>query len=163
MAADGDVRADGGPQPLELGEMPHTLPGDVAAQIVSFDRPLRFALIAPDGSRLRINGQPLRAGIHVLRDRDEINDAGAWIAYFAALSPPKRVVFSEAEQGRLECPVCARPIAGPAVRCPRCSRWFCDSEDYPCWSSGPCCPSGDGQPTALDAGPDWVPEIFREE
>jgi hypothetical protein len=151
---------------LELAHAPcilasHAAPDAGTVRIVPFDSPPRFAVVAPDCARVRVNGEPLRAGIRVLQDRDEVRSEDL-LAYFAAHSPPRLEEFSEALHGRLHCPVCTRPLAGPAVRCPRCARFYCETEDFPCWSSGPTCPSGDGQPTALDAEPDWIPEILQE-
>jgi len=138
---------------------------DPAAQIVPFGDPPEFALVAPARARVRINGEPLRAGIRVLGDRDEIR-LGDTLVYFAAYSPPRVTSFSEAEHGSLHCPICTRALSGPVVRCPRCGRFFCETdetEEFPCWTGGPTCPSGDGQPTALGAEFDWVPEVLQEQ
>lgn len=103
-----------------------------------------------------LNGTPLRSGIRLLADRDEIHIAGAGRVYFSVERLACVVAFPGADT-RVDCVRCKQEIVRgtPAVRCPACGRWFHQSDDLPCWTySDRClCP----QPTALDAGYQWTP------
>ena len=105
----------------------------------------------------RVNGMPLRTGIRVLRDRDEL-EIGGLCTFFStetlALVEPMprgdKPVF---------CPRCKQGIEpeSAAVRCPQCRVWHHQSDDLPCWTYAEHCTLCD-QPTALDAGYRWTPE-----
>lgn len=156
------------PRVLELADAPVSFDlravGVAAeARIITFGNPPRQALIAADGAA-RVNGEPLRGGVRVLRDQDCILLGPNLMAFFCAYSPPRVIEYSPTEYGTLHCPVCTRPLEGPVVRCPRCGRFFCESDDgFNCWSAGPTCPSGDGQPTSLDAAPEPPAEVSLED
>jgi hypothetical protein len=107
---------------------------------------------------VRLNGAPLRTGVRVLQDRDELDVDGLG-----------RVFFSEERLVRVEpfpggerpvfCPRCKQAIsAGSAsVQCPQCRVWHHQCDDLPCWTYAERCALCD-QPTALDAGYRWTPE-----
>ena len=103
-----------------------------------------------------VNGWPLALGVRVLRDRDEISAAS------------KRLFFSTESLVRVEsfdgapipCARCQQQIADGAasVRCPECGA-VCHEGELPCWSYAPTCPRCP-QPTVLDAGFNWTPEVL---
>jgi hypothetical protein len=124
---------------------------------------LRRSAAEPDiwvvvgAASLRVNGEPLDAGIRVLRDRDELR-AGSRRAFFSAESPVELVAFPAPDRAVL-CPRCKLeiPPASPAVRCPQCRVWHHQSDDLPCWTYDRHCATCD-RPSALDAGFRWTPE-----
>ena len=81
-----------------------------------------------------LNGKPLRAGIRMLADRDEIRVAGFGRVFFATERLARVETFAGADK-RIDCPRCKQEIvAGSlAVRCPApgCGRWFHQSEELP--------------------------------
>jgi hypothetical protein len=136
------------------------LAGDTAlstgvAQLVRATGDGAWVLVGP--SAVRVNGEPLDAGIRVLRDRDELLVAG------------RRSFFSSETLAVVEpLPVVDRPPVCPrcktaiepgtlAVRCPQCRIWHHQSEEMPCWTYAPLCALCP-QPTPLDAGYRWSPE-----
>jgi len=116
-----------------------------------------WALIAPPSADIRVNSRPVRAGLCVLADRDEIR-IGNQTRYFstetlAAVQPfpgLDRPVF---------CGRCRQQIeaGAPAVCCPNCGIWYNQSAEFPCWTYSSKC-TFCGHPTALDAGFSWTPE-----
>ncbi len=105
-----------------------------------------------------VNGEPLLAGLAVLKDRDEILLGGRTRLYFSTEELPAVVPYPGAEAPEF-CARCHGPlVAGaPAVRCPSCGRWCHQAAARPCWTYGPGCPLC-GHPTAFDAGLRWSPE-----
>lgn len=110
--------------------------------------------VVPAG--VALNGTPLRAGIRLLTDRDEIRIAGLGRVFFATERLARAESFAGADQ-RIDCPRCKQEIVAGTVgvRCPACARWFHQSAELSCWTySDRClCP----QPTALDHGFRWSP------
>ncbi len=106
---------------------------------------------------LRLNGAPVRAGIAVLEDRDEIR-LPSLAAWFSTETPARVEPFPDSI-ARGVCPRCKQTIAAgsPAVRCPGCHLWHHQSEELPCWTYAPTC-AGCAHETALDAGLRWSPE-----
>ena len=105
-----------------------------------------------------VNGRPIPTGIAVLRDRDElrIGDARAFFSdeELAAVGP-------YGGDDRPRCPRCAGPVepGQDAVRCPGCGVVHHELGERRCWSYATSCTLCD-QPTALDAGLRWSPEVL---
>jgi hypothetical protein len=134
----------------------------------------QWVLVAARAAEVSINGQPLRLGVAVLRERDEVYLPGGRIgidgAGSAAEGMPRRCFFSAESLARIEsfpggdkptfCPRCKKLIDPqvPAVRCPApsCRLWHHQTEARPCWTYAETCAVCD-QPTALDAGYRWTP------
>jgi hypothetical protein len=120
-----------------------------------------WALIAPAGSDLRVNGRPAHAGLCVLADRDEIRMGGE-ARYFSTETLAEVVPFPGAERP-IFCGRCRQPIlpGTPSVCCPGpgCQVWYHQdpSESLPCWAYAETC-AYCPQPTALDTGFTWFPE-----
>ncbi len=106
---------------------------------------------------VRVNGNPLDAGIRVLRDRDELRTGGTR-TFFSTESLPVMVPFTGGERSTF-CPRCKLEVAAgsPAVACPQCRVWHHQSDELPCWTYAERCTMCD-QPTALGAGFRWTPE-----
>jgi len=110
------------------------------------------------GSALRINGTRLSTGIRVLLHRDELRVTGVAGRAFFSLEGFARVeAFAGVEDSR--CPRCQQPIERetPAVRCPQCSVWHHESEEFGCWTYSTTCSLCD-QPSDFEAGFRWMPE-----
>ena len=118
-----------------------------------------WVLFVRAGERLLHNGQPVAAGMRVLAHRDSL-----------ALADREPVFFSTEEAAQIE------PFAGPAkvscprcrggiqpgeqsVRCPACGVFHHETPERNCWTYAPTCALCT-QPTALDAGRQWTPEIL---
>jgi hypothetical protein len=146
------------------GWMPQTLDANVVV-LAGSARVLRHAsadaiewvLVGPPS--LRVNGQPLDAGIRLLRDRDELR-TGAVRTFFSTESLAVVEAFP-GDQRPTFCPRCKLAIepGTPAVRCPQCRVWHHQSDDMPCWLYAERCTLCD-QPTTLDAGFHWSPEAL---
>jgi hypothetical protein len=119
-----------------------------------------WTLLAGRGVALRVNGQPLILGIRALRDRDEISIAGQ--RCFFSTEELARVVTCPGLAQPAWCPRCKQQVEprSPAVACPHCRAWHHESEKFPCWSYEPTCALCQLQPTALDAGYSWTPEML---
>lgn len=118
-----------------------------------------WVALAGDRARLRINGEPLALGIAVLRHRDELRLGGDAPFYFSTERPAEVQVYPHDDAPR--CPRCAQAIGRdePCVRCPGCGVRHHQREDRPCWTYAPSCALCD-QPTELDAGLRWTPEVL---
>lgn len=120
----------------------------------------RWLLLASGDQDARVNGRPVHAGLCEIDDRDEIRLGGETAFYFST----ERLASAEplAASGRpIFCQRCKLEVeAGRlAVRCPSCGAAHHQCADLPCWSyDGTCsaCP----QPTAMDAGFRWSPEVL---
>jgi hypothetical protein len=114
-----------------------------------------WVLLAPPS--VRVNGIAVDAGMRVLRDRDELV-AGGERCFFSSELLAVVVPMPAAERAVI-CPRCLLEIVpgSPAVRCPRCSVWHHQTDEYPCWAYSPTC-SLCQQPSALGAGFQWTPE-----
>jgi hypothetical protein len=119
-----------------------------------------WALVAPRGADIRVNGRRVFAGLCVLADRDEIRTRGGALRYFSTELPaaveafpsPDRAVFCGRCRQQLE-------VGAPSVCCPGCGVWYNQSADLPCWTYSEKC-GFCGHLTALDAGFTWVPEEY---
>ncbi len=123
--------------------------------------PPRWAVLSPCGIRVKINGDTLRCGIRMLRDKDEIVAGGARF-FFSVESLAEVIPFPGSDPARrVFCARCKGDLkAGvPSVRCPGCGSWHHQDEggELPCWTyAAPCALCA--QPTAFDAGFQWTPE-----
>ena len=117
-----------------------------------------WVLISSGAEKVHVNGQPLLAGLCVLRDRDEIQ-IGAQSRFYYSTEELARVEPYPGGEGPVFCARCRQEIkaGSPAVRCPACGHWCEQSESKPCWTYGPACPMCD-QPTDFDTGLRWTPE-----
>jgi hypothetical protein len=123
-------------------------------------------LIHPDANlTVRINGDPLYAGIRILRDRDEI-----LISY--AVNQSQRLYFSTERKARIEsfasdhevsCMRCHQGISPGSliVRCPSCSALHHESAELLCYSYAPTCANGMcSHPTVMDEEFSWTPDYL---
>jgi hypothetical protein len=117
-----------------------------------------WLLLAGPGGGVRVNGEEVPLGMHLLRDRDEIKLRGEALVYFSTESPARVEPFPGAARGA-NCPRC-RQVLEPgvaAVRCPRCGIWHHQDDVRPCWVYAPSCAQCD-QATSLEGGYEWTPE-----
>jgi hypothetical protein len=117
-----------------------------------------WVLLTNAACPVRVNGEPLLAGLRVLHDRDEILIGTQAPLYYSTEELARVEPFPGGEDA-VFCARCRQPIqAGTsAVRCPACGHWCEQSEIKPCWTYGPTCPLCD-QATAFNAGLRWTPE-----
>ncbi|HEV7403697.1 MAG TPA: hypothetical protein VGO11_12250 [Chthoniobacteraceae bacterium] len=117
-----------------------------------------WVLLAAPG--LLVNGAPLRCGVRVLRDRDELRFAGGTRAYFS--SERLAAVQPFAGHPGVRCPRCRQAVDQGAlvVVCPACGAVCHQTAELGCFTYGATCPLCD-QPSALDAGYRWTPEEPR--
>ena len=117
-----------------------------------------WVLIAGWEREVAVNGIPLKTGLRVLADRDEIRLGGQEPMYFSAESLATVTIFAGAERP-VYCGRCRQELrAGDAcVRCPRCGVYYHQTEEFPCWTYAERC-AFCPQPTALDTGLAWTPE-----
>lgn len=120
-----------------------------------------WLLLAPESSKVRVNGRPLVTGLWVLSHRDAVQLGAAPPLFFST----ERVAVIEPFAGGPDpvfCPRCKTVVAAgsPAARCPSCSTVFHQSEALPCFDygeiSGEVCPIC-GERTALDGELRWTP------
>ena len=116
-----------------------------------------WALIAPAHSAVRVNGSAVAGGLRVLADRDEIR-LGGEARYFSTETLAEVLPFPGAARA-VYCGRCRQKIeAGtPAVCCPNCGIWYCQTAELNCWTYAETC-AFCPQPTDLDAGFAWSPE-----
>lgn len=116
-----------------------------------------WLLIAAGALDVRVNGDPVVAGLRALADRDHIS-LGATTIYFSTESLAVVEPFVETETA-VYCPRCKQAIAADTqvVRCPRCAVVHHASDDLPCWTYAERCALCD-QITDPDAGYRWTPE-----
>ena len=105
-----------------------------------------------------LNGQPLRSGIRVLADRDEIHLHGAGRMFFST----ERLAVAQpctSKNPDLRCPRCRRPIKpeSSAVACPNCAIWYHQTETLPCWTHASTCALCQ-HPSDLNGKYRWTPE-----
>ena len=105
------------------------------------------------------NGWPISAGIRVLAHRDSLAIDG-WAPVFFSTEEPARVQ-DFAARGPVTCPRCrtAIPPGAHSVRCPACGVVHHETKDRNCWTYAATCALC-AQPTALDAGLQWTPELL---
>jgi len=116
-----------------------------------------WVLCCAPGLGVRVNGHPVRIGLRVLADRDEIRVPGEASTYFAAETLPRVEQYTSADAVR--CARCREPLARgePAVRCPGCGTWHHETGDLPCWTYAETCAACPG-PTAFQRVLRWAPE-----
>jgi hypothetical protein len=123
------------------------------------------ALLVRTGVLVRVNGQPVVAGLRLLEHQDEILVRGARF-FFSAESTPVQVAFRlEAGARAPTCPVCRGAIwdGDQAVQCPGCTRWFHQLDAAGtrrakhCWTYAARCRFCN-HPTSLSGEPGWTPE-----
>jgi hypothetical protein len=140
------------------------LPSSEAAAVLllrsrSSDGDLWLLLALTPGS-VALNGVPLRSGIRVLTDQDEIS-----------LGPGGRMFFSTERRAAvqpctstnpdLRCARCRRPILpqSDAVACPNCTVWYHQTDRRPCWTYAPVCAMC-GHASELNGTYRWTPEVL---
>jgi hypothetical protein len=118
----------------------------------------RSVLVARVDGAVRVNGLPLVGGLRLLEDRDEIWARGASPVFFSAEELARVEPFPAHEAPKF-CARCKLEVQAesPAVRCPACSVWHHQTEEYPCWTYARVCALCN-QPTDLAAGYRWTPE-----
>lgn len=116
-----------------------------------------FAMCATPAG-VHLNGVPLPAGIRALTERDELRVDG-WGRVFFSIERLARVEPFPGSERPVRCPRCKLEIAAgaPAVRCPQCTVWHHQSDEFLCWTYAEHCALCP-QMTALDAGYRWTPE-----
>jgi len=118
--------------------------------------PERWLLLAD--ARARVNGEPVVAGVRLLRDRDEIRLAGGEVVWFSSEELARIEPFPGNEP--LPCARSCRPITpgAPSVRCPRCGTWHLQTEEYPGWTYAGTC-TVCSAPTRLSGDYAWHPGL----
>ncbi len=93
----------------------------------------RHALLVATSPEVRVDGQPVASlgGITVVGVGTEICSNGD--RFYLVKAPP--TVVEEGPQDAI-CPLCRNAIAGkPAVQCPETSRWYHQTDEFPCWDT----------------------------
>jgi hypothetical protein len=132
--------------------------GDFPVALVFSDKDKpQWAVIAAEGTGVRVNGRALSTGMHILADRDEMQVGRGRSFFFSTETLASIDPFPGMEH--IFCPRCQLSIveSSPAVRCPQCGVWYHMSEEYPCWRYDEKCQFCD-QRTAEDAVYRWTPE-----
>jgi hypothetical protein len=157
----GSVAVDIGSKPPRVLNVDS--PGDPSrvAMLVPFsspNAPPEWALLAGPAAAVSANGQPVRTGIHVLSDRDEIRVKGQPSLFFSTERLARAEPFPGADREIL-CPRCKQEINKGilAVECPSCLVWYHQSEELPCYTYAEKCATC-SHGTSLDAGFSWTPE-----
>jgi hypothetical protein len=116
-----------------------------------------WVLIAPVGTHVCVNGWPLKTGLRVLADRDEVSVGGLPTFFFSSesLARIERLPTLDRAIFCARCKLLIEPDT-PAVRCPSCHVWHHQDGDYPCWTYSESCTLC-SQPTRLDTGYRWKP------
>jgi hypothetical protein len=108
---------------------------------------------------LYVNGEPLRTGIRVINDRDEMRLGGRQRVFFSGERLPRVEPFAGGPREVL-CPRCRRGIAAgkPIVRCGCGTAFHQDSDpEFQCFTYAPACPVC-ARPTELTDTYRWQPE-----
>jgi hypothetical protein len=119
-----------------------------------------MALLVQSGVQVRVNGEPVPAGLRILDHQDEVVSGRARL-FYSAEATPLVTAFRLPEGGRSPtCPLCRRAIKDGelAVQCPGCGRFFHELAHKHCWTYFPAC-SLCRHPTALSGEPIWRPEM----
>jgi hypothetical protein len=124
-----------------------------------------FVLLAPAGARqqVRVNGDPVVAGIHVLQHRDEIvvrNCKGESLRLYFSAEKIARIEQLTDEPHTVSCARCYKRInpGNQIVRCPSCSAVHHQSDEFNCWTyAEKCANSMCFQNTEINSGFRWVP------
>jgi len=118
----------------------------------------RWALLAPLGGGVRINGIRLTTGFAVLEHRDQVRLASD-LAFYYSTERLARAEALPALVGPTACARCRTPIlhGTPATRCPGCESWYHQSSDFGCWTHHETC-SVCPEPTDHRESFRWIPE-----
>lgn len=117
--------------------------------------------VAANGSTVRVNGEPILAGLRRLHDFDLVALPGRRVAVFSS-ERLAQVQPLPAAGGPVHCARCGGSIeeGAPAVACPQCGVWYHqDGNDanYQCWTFATHC-AFDDTPTALGGSFRRTPE-----
>ena len=138
-----------------------TLPADSQIVRANESGPPAWALVTRRKNGTRVNGRPVLAGLCVLSDRDEIRTVGGDQYFFSTERLATPVKFPAMER-TIFCGRCREEIVvgSLAVCCPgaSCGVWYHQLPDRPCFTYHDKCTIC-GQPTSLDAGFSWTPEV----
>ena len=117
-----------------------------------------WVLVTGASAEIGINGLPLKAGIRVLVDRDEICIVGRESYFFSTETLAAVEPFAGADR-RLFCPRCKDELApgDASVKCPQCRLIYHQSDERPCWTYAETC-SACSQRSDLQSGYRWTPE-----
>ena len=99
-----------------------------------------WTLVSDATARTLVNGEVIPLGIRVLRSGDEIRTHDGETFVFSDERRADVVTF--AGDGRAtRCGRCTGELdpGTTAVRCPNCSSWYHEHEEFPCWSCVPFC------------------------
>lgn len=143
---------EAGPRPYST-EQPDLAP---ALLVRSAADACAFALIARDETSL--NGTPLRCGLSMLSDRDEIRFADGRRFYFSTERLATVEPFPDVDKPA-KCVRCKTALdrGDDAVRCVGCDLWFHQTTELGCFAHAANCPVCETA-TALDTGYRWTPE-----
>ena len=108
--------------------------------------------VAANGNTVRVNGEPVLAGLRRLHDFDLVALPGRRVAVFSS-ERLARVQPLPASGGPVHCARCGGNIeeGAPAIACPQCGVWYHqdgNDPDYQCWTFATHC-AFDNTPTAL--------------
>ncbi len=117
-----------------------------------------WLLLALAPGSVALNGVPLRSGIRVLADQDEIY-LGADGQVFFSTERLATVQPCTSTNPDLRCARCRRPIPpqSDAVACPNCTVWYHQTEPRPCWTYASACAMC-GHASELNGAYRWTPE-----
>ena len=117
-----------------------------------------WVVIAETGAAVLVNGEPVRIGLRVLTNRDDLRTGDGTRAVFSDECRATEVPFPSG-LAAVRCARCTGDLAPgePAVQCPGCRCWYHEHGDFVCWSSIPFCQSC-GRTTGVVADDAWVPE-----
>lgn len=136
------------------------LGGNCRAAVVSsrVDDSLVWVLLGTAQGDILVNGFAPVAGLHVLRDHDEIRVGASGTLFFSAETLAHVEEFPGSERAMF-CGRCRQPMQKSelAVACPGCGIWYHQTDSLPCWTYAHAC-AFCPQQTALDASLSWTPE-----
>jgi hypothetical protein len=119
-----------------------------------------WLLAAPSHEAVAVNGEPVRAGLVALRDRDEIRLADGERLFFSTQDGATVEPFAGSSTD-LRCPRCRRSfeVGSMIVRCPGpgCGVIHHQTDDLPCWTYTEWC-AVCPQSTELGEEHRWTPE-----
>jgi hypothetical protein len=123
-------------------------------------KPEQWALMAPAGSEVRVNGVAVRGGIRVLQDHDLVVTTSG----VALFSTERRAVVEAfaGVDGAIHCGRCKQELINgdDVVRCPGCATLFHEDGRRPCFTYRAAgCPFC-AHPGTLDGQLRWTPGGF---
>ena len=119
-----------------------------------------WVLLAPSDGRVRVNGEPVPAGMRVLVHQDALSLEGGRVMFFSEEEPAR---VEPAAQSGPECPRCLDVIqpGSLSVRCPGCGLVHHQTPESPCWTYAPRC-AGCGYPSVLGGDDAWTPDALPQ-